>query len=412
MKKKISLLILLFLILIFPLKISAQEKEINIYLFWGDGCPHCKAEEKFFNEYLKDKTNIKLYKYEVWNSAKNREYLKDVQDKLNNKSSGVPYTIIGKNVVVGFSEESTEKTIKKYIDTALNDKQYKDYVGDIVGVKTKYNTTESLNDSTKSQKIISTEEKVEEIDVPVLGKINPKTVSLPLLTIVLGFVDGFNPCAMWILLFLITMLFNMKNRKKMFILGMIFILTSGLVYLAFMLTWLNLAFFINSLIYIRLLIAMVAIIVGIWNLVKYSNSILKKDEGCDVVSNQDRKKIMDKIKNIVSEKKFILAVFGIMALAASVNIIELMCSIGIPLIFTQILSLNNLSSVQYGLYMLLYILFFLIDDIVVFMIAMFTSKITAISTKYTKYSHLISGILMLIIGVLLILKPELLMIGN
>ena len=165
----------------------------------------------------------------------------------------------------------------------------------------------------------------ENVTVPVLGKINAKKVSLPILAVVLGFVDGFNPCAMWILIFLITMLFNMKDRKKMWILGLTFILTSGIVYLMFMLAWLNLATFISKIAFIRLLIAVIALVVGLINVYKYIDSLKKKDEGCDVVDKKDRKKIMEKIISITHEKKFIIALLGIMVLAASVNIIELIC---------------------------------------------------------------------------------------
>ena len=116
-----------------------------------------------------------------------------------------------------------------------------------------------------------------------------------------------------------------------------------------------------------------------------------------------------KIKKITSEKKFILAIFGIIALAISVNLVELACSAGLPLIFTQILALNDLSTFEYVIYMLIYILFFLIDDIVVFVIAMLTLNIKGISSKYGKYSHLIGGIIMILIGILMIFKPEWLM---
>jgi hypothetical protein len=95
-----------------------------------------------------------------------------------------------------------------------------------------------------------------------------------------------------------------------------------------------------------------------------------------------------------------------MLLAFSVNLIELLCSLGLPVIFTQVLSLNNLSTIEYIIYMIIYIIFFLIDDIIIFVIAMKTLEIKAISNKYTKYSHLIGGLIMLIIGLLLILKPE------
>ena len=172
---------------------------------------------------------------------------------------------------------------------------------------------------------------------------------------------------------------------------------------------LNLATFISKISFIRLAVALVAIIVGVVNLVKFSNSLTKKDDGCEVVDKKERKKIMQKITDITKEKKFIIALVGIIVLAASVNIIELMCSIGIPLLFTQILAMNNLNIVQYMIYMFIYIIFFLIDDIIIFAISMFTLKVTGISTKYTKYSHLLGGIIMLIIGLLLLVKPELLM---
>ena len=175
-----------------------------------------------------------------------------------------------------------------------------------------------------------------------------------------------------------------------------------------MASWLNLASFINKVSLVRSLIGAFAIIFGIVNVYNYIKS-RKKDAGCEVTDEKKRKKIISYIKKIVSEKKFIIALLGIMVLAFLVNLIELLCSLGLPVIFTEVLSLNNLSTTEYILYMLLYIIFFLIDDIIIFVIAMKTLEIKAISNKYTKYSHLIGGIIMLLLGVLMILKPEWLM---
>lgn len=393
MKKIKYIVLFLLLMIIFPLNIKAES--LKIYLFYGDGCPHCADEEKFFESYLENNKDIKLVKYEVWHSKDNQELFKKVQDKLNNHANGVPYLIIGKDVVVGYMEDTTnyqiEDTIKEYRDS-----------------KKKYDVIEELNKKNNKDKIVETDEKVKEVTLPVFGKVKANEVSLPLLSLVLGFIDGFNPCAMWILLFLITMLINTKDRKRMWILGLTFILTSGLVYLMFMLTWLNLAMFISKAQLIRILVALVSFIVGFINLKKYYEST-KKDDGCDVVDTKNRKEIINKITNIIKEKSFIMAIIGIIVLAASVNIIELMCSVGIPLLFTQILAMNNLNIGSYALYMFIYIFFFLIDDIVIFTIAMITHKVTGISTKYNKYSHLIAGIIILLIGLLLLINPSILM---
>lgn len=421
MKKILKFLIVFAVFLLLPVSAKADEKVINIHLFYGNGCPHCAAEEEFLSDYLKDRPDVKLYKYEIWYDSHNQGLLSKVQKEMGTTNkNGVPFTVIGKKTIVGYADGVTDEQIKDAINYYLNN-DYRDYAGEITG---KVKKTEVKEDTTKDESKTEDkkENKIEKADdtkdsdqtdenvtVPVLGKINAKKVSLPILAVVLGFVDGFNPCAMWILIFLITMLFNMKDRKKMWILGLTFILTSGIVYLMFMLAWLNLATFISKIAFIRLLIAVIALVVGLINVYKYIDALKKKDEGCDVVDKKDRKKIMEKIISITHEKKFIIALLGIMVLAASVNIIELMCSIGIPLLFTQILAMNNLSTFSYMIYMFIYIFFFLIDDIVIFVISMVTLKVTGLSTKYTKYSHLVGGIIMLIIGLLLIIKPELLM---
>ena len=421
MKKILKFLIVFAVFLLLPVSAKADEKVINIHLFYGNGCPHCAAEEEFLSDYLKDRTDVKLYKYEIWYDSHNQELLSKVQKEMGTTNkNGVPFTVIGKKTIVGYADGVTDEQIKDAINYYLNN-DYRDYAGEITGkvkkadVKEDTTKDESKTEDKKENKIEKADDTKdsdqtdENVTVPVLGKINAKKVSLPILAVVLGFVDGFNPCAMWILIFLITMLFNMKDRKKMWILGLTFILTSGIVYLMFMLAWLNLATFISKIAFIRLLIAVIALVVGLINVYKYIDSLKKKDEGCDVVDKKDRKKIMEKIISITHEKKFIIALLGIMVLAASVNIIELMCSIGIPLLFTQILAMNNLSTFSYMIYMFIYIFFFLIDDIIVFFVAMFTLNIKALSTKYTKYSHLIGGIIMLIIGILMIFKPEWLM---
>lgn len=421
MKKILKFLIVFAVFLLLPVSAKADEKVINIHLFYGNGCPHCAAEEEFLSDYLKDRTDVKLYKYEIWYDSHNQELLSKVQKEMGTTNkNGVPFTVIGKKTIVGYADGVTDEQIKDAINYYLNN-DYRDYAGEITGkvkkteVKEDITKDESKTEDKKENKMEKADDTKdsdqtdENVTVPVLGKINAKKVSLPILAVVLGFVDGFNPCAMWILIFLITMLFNMKDRKKMWILGLTFILTSGIVYLMFMLAWLNLATFISKIAFIRLLIAVIALVVGLINVYKYIDSLKKKDEGCDVVDKKDRKKIMEKIISITHEKKFIIALLGIMVLAASVNIIELMCSIGIPLLFTQILAMNNLSTFNYMIYMFIYIFFFLIDDIVIFVISMVTLKVTGLSTKYTKYSHLVGGIIMLIIGLLLIIKPELLM---
>jgi cytochrome c biogenesis protein CcdA len=240
-------------------------------------------------------------------------------------------------------------------------------------------------------------------EIPLLGEVNIKEVSLPITAIAIGTIDGFNPCAMWVLLFLISMLLGMKDRKRMWILGVTFLVTSALIYFLVMMAWIRFTTTFSTVLWLRSLIALVAVIGGMVNIKSYLNS---KNDGCEVVDDQRRIKLFDRIKKFTTEKSFAISMLGVITLAITVNIIELACSAGLPLLFTQILVVNEVSQFQYFMYTALYVLFFLIDDLIVFAIAMTSLKVTGISTKYGKYSHLIGGILMIIVGLLLLLKPN------
>ena len=389
--KKLKFLILTILLLL-PISISAKEK-VNLYLFHSETCMHCQAEIEYLKELEKEYDNLKIHLYEVDSHKDNAEKMIKVKEKLNIDSPNVPFTVIGNYYYIGFSDGIGDG-IKELVEKYSNEPET-NMVKPILEDKEIPNI-EMLNGEIKT--------------INVFGKdINPAKLSLPVLSIVLGTIDGFNPCAMWVLIFLISMLFNMKDRKKMWLLGIAFLVTSAVVYMLFMFAWLGVTTqLLTKVSWFKILIALVALTGAFINLKSFYKSI-KTGSGCEVVDNKKRKNIMTKIKKITTEKSFILALIGVMILAASVNVIELACSAGIPVLFTNILALNELSKLQTTLYIDLYIIFFLIDDIIIFVIAMLTLNIKAISTRYTKYSHLIGGILMLIIGLLMLFKPSWLM---
>jgi thiol-disulfide isomerase/thioredoxin len=395
--KSILLVVFLFLV-ISPIGVKAENK-VNLYFFRGEGCPHCAKEEIALKELEIKYPNLKIYSYEVWYNQKNQKLLTQVGKLLKADVKGVPFTVIGNNSISGFSEQQTEMEIENYINYYTNH-SYRDKVGELLGVVEK-----QINNNTNDNGL---KQEIKTINLPIFGKIEVKNFSLPILTIIIGTIDGFNPCSMWVLLFLISMLFNMNNKKKMWALGLAFIITSAAIYFAFMAAWLKITLFIGALLWVRLLIASVAIISGVLNL---KATLKTKDAGCSVADDKKRTKIFDRIKKFTHEQSFILALVGIILLAISVNFIELVCSAGLPVIYTQVLSYSHLSNIQNTGYLLLYDLFFMLDDIIIFTIAMTTFKLTGISNKYGKFSHIIGGIIMIIIGILLIIKPGLLMFG-
>lgn len=393
--KKIIVTLTLIVLLLIPNMLNASEKEINAYLFWGEGCPHCKQEKEWFEEYLKNNKDIHLHKFEIYNSIENAKNLNEIQKMLGDEGSGIPYLVIGNNSIVGFSKDYTPEEIKNTINYYKN-VPYKDKVGIKLGIVE--------DDGSEDTGVKYTGDG--NVNLPLFGKKDAKKISVLLSAAFIGLVDGFNPCAMWILIFLISMLLGMKNKKRMWALGITFLVSSAAVYFLFLLSWLNLSIFLNKILYIRVAISYIALVLGVVAIAKF---FLKKDDGCEVVDKKKRKKIIHAIEKIIKEKSFILALLGIVVLASAVNIIELMCSLGLPVMFTQILAINDVSMPLQIVYSLIYVIFFLLDDLIVFIIAMKTLEIKAISNKFGKYSHLIGGIIMLIIGLLILYKPEWLM---
>ncbi len=383
MKKIIKFV--LFLLLIIPTSTLALSKDyndyvgkyynikndekVNIYLFYSKICPHCQKEEKYF-ETLKEKyqDKINIYTYEVTENKTNNEIMKSLKKELKENSQGVPFTIIGSKTFLGYDEslnERIENTIESYLD-----------------------------ENTKTDNTYT---------IPIIGKIEAKNASIILIAIILGFIDGFNPCAMWILLLLINMCISIKDKKKMLIVCLTFIITSGIIYF---LSMLGIGFILDltTISYIRNIIAILAIILGIYNLYTYLKT--RKQTGCHVVKKEKRKTIITKINNILNNKNTLLMFGGTIILATSVSLVEMACSLGFPTIFLELLSINNIHSFLKVTYLLIYILFYLIDDIIVLFLSIKAFETKGISTKYNKYVHLIGGLIMILMGVLLIFKPE------
>lgn len=402
MKRSLKILFLVICLFSFCNVVNAVSKKnlVNIYLFHSYTCKHCKEEIKLLDELEKEYDNIKIYKYEV-NENGNGELLKNISEIMGSKVTGTPYTIIGNKVFSGYDYENSKGRFKGAIEY-YSKYGYEDKVGEYIS-----------SIPLPSYEVKDTDPDVDEyisnyisykVKLPLIGEVKLKNLTLPLITVVIGLADGFNPCAMWVLLFLISMLIGMKDKKRMWILGSTFLLISALIYLIFMMSWLNLANLLISVVWVRVIIAIVSLVGGIINLRGYIKH--RKVSGCDVVDDKKRNKIITRIKKFTTEKNFWLAILGVIVLAISVNVVELACSAGLPVMFIEILSLNNLTAIEEIIYIVLYMLFFLLDDFVVFVIAMTTLSLTGVSSKYGNLSKLIGGILMLLIGLLLMFKPE------
>ncbi len=391
--KQILLLIVSIISLFMAIYTFNAVNQVNIYFFHDPLCLHCQDEEEFLEELKEEYENINVIVFDVTANDENQILFEKTKSTFEEASALTPYTVIGGVSLIGFNLQ-TKADIISLIDR-YSDNDYVDIVEKILNNETVLASDfDSLDRDT--------------VNLPIIGEVNIGEVSLLAGAIILGFIDGFNPCAMWVLILLISVLLNAKNKKKAFFLGVIFLSASALVYFLIMMSWLVVATQLTTIKIFRYLIGALAVIFGVYNIYAYFRN-RKRDIGCEVTNETKRTKIINKIKNVVTEKHFLIAAIGIIGLAFTVNLIELACSAGLPLLYTSILTFNNLSPVAYIGYVLIYVFFFLLDDLIIFSLAMITFRVTGISNRYTKYSHIIGGIIMLLIGVMLIFFPNLIM---
>ncbi len=245
-----------------------------------------------------------------------------------------------------------------------------------------------------------------EINIPFFGELKTERLSLPVLTFLLGIADGFNPCAFFILTFLLAALIGLAGaRKKIFLVGGIFIFFSVLFYFLFMSVLLNVFKLGEEIIFLTLIAGIIAVFAGIINIKDY----FAFQKGISLTLPKGRKaKFMEKVKNLSLARSTFALIITTIVIAATVNIYELLCTVGFPMVYVRILTLRELPSLQYYLYLLFYNLVYIIPLATIVLIFAITLGRKSFSQVWVRRLKLISGFMILSLGSILIIKPKLL----
>lgn len=341
-----------------------------VYLYHGEECPHCIAERQFLDDLKKELPGLEVKEFEVWHNADNAKLMEEAARKLGTTIQGVPFTVVGDEYVVGFdNDEGIGQKIKNMV----------------------------LSQQTEADKF--------SVNLPVFGRFDIRETSLILLTALIGTLDGFNPCSMWALLTMITLILATGDKKKMWLVGWTFIIVSGASYFLFMSAWLNAFVFLSFLPAIRMIVGLVGVGSGSMSLYEF---FTKKPEVCEVSSPEKQISIVEKFKKVISSPSTMGLIAGVAGVAFSVNMIELMCSLGFPVVYTQALALHNVGALQKYLFIAAYVFFYMLLNVIVLLAAGFSSNYVIGNSKLTRWSRFVAGLAMLILGLIFIFKPELL----
>jgi hypothetical protein len=362
--------------------IHIESNPHHISFFFHPQCPHCRAEKAFI-PYLQAKYPELSWQFYDTSIPENSKLLQTFirRSKQPDLPPGVPMTFIGPYMITGFAtNDTTGLTLESAIRAVLHDDPSLFVQQPATGGR-------------------------QTLDLPLLGTIRPMEYSLPALTVLLGLVDGFNPCAMWVLVYLISLIVSLNDRRKIWLLVGTFVASSGILYFLFMTAWLNVFLFLGFLRPLTLIIGLGALGAGILSLREYIQT--KGQVVCHVGNVESKKKTMHRIDHIVDAPLTLFTVFSIIMLAFIVNSIEFACSAALPAIYTHTLSLHRLTATAYYGYILLYTFFFMLDDLIIFSLAVLALD-TNIGQRYAGHCRLIGGVVLVILGMVMAFRPDLL----
>jgi len=375
MKKIIFLPLFLFLLFVAFNFVLAQENQVEINFFYSPTCPHCAKEEKFLDGLQNKYPEIKINRFSA-SEGNNLELLKEFYKNFNvsPKYYGmVPATFTNSRYFIGFNEEIGQ-TIEECI--------------------------------LECKKDIMSQENVSIIDLegnatlPFLGKFNIKKYSLPFLATVFGILDGFNVCSLGALVLILGLVLALRSRKKTLLFGAIFILTTAVVYGLLIVIWYQIFSFLIP--YMRIMEIIIGLL-GIGGAVYFLRQFIKFRKYGPVCETTAGKGIIagffSKLqKSFQGSRNIFLLLGAVLLFAAVITIIEFPCSAVVPVAFAGVLAQAGLSTASYLFYIALYLIFYMLDEIIVFLIAFLTMKIWLTSSRVIVWVILAEAIILFIFG--------------
>jgi glutaredoxin len=352
--------------------VQAGESVPDLEVFVRAGCPHCEAAKEFLNELQRERPWLRITIHDVSEDPTARQRLAMLSAERGITNIGVPTFLIGTELIVGFlSTDTTGAEIRARLDRQMQ--------GSV------------------------TQPPVAAIRTTWFGELRVMDLGLPLFTIVIGLLDGFNPCSMWVLLFMLSLLAGLANRPKMLLIAGTFVAVEGIAYFAFMAAWLNMFLLIGLSRITELILGSIAGLAGVINIKDY----WAFQRGISLgIPEAVKPGLYARMRRIIQAENTLAALLGTVMLAVLVQAVELVCTAGLPALYTRILTMQQLDRLAYYGYLALYNAAYMLDDVLVLVLGVITMSHYRLQEREGRWLKLISGIVMVGLSAVMIMKPN------
>jgi hypothetical protein len=353
---------------------------VHLYFFWSLSCPHCLEARPFVEAIPEQRPWVKLHSLEITRHPEHARHYIALAEQAGQVAQYVPGILFCGRMETGWDSDATSgRALLDGLDACRA----------------------AANGGTAREAARALPEPA--FVVPLLGEIRLDGYSLPLLTVLIASLDAFNPCAFFVLLFVLSMLAHQKSRARMLAIGGVFVLVSGLMYFAFMAAWLNLFQILGNLAWVTLVAGALALVVGLVNV----KDFFWFGRGVSLSIPEGRKPaIYQRAHAILAAGSLPAMLAATVLLAVAVNFYELLCTAGFPMVYTRLLTLQALAPAQHYLYLALYNLVYVVPLAAIVGLFAFTLGARKLSEREGRLLKLLSGLMMLQLGALLVLAPD------
>jgi hypothetical protein len=362
---------------------APPDEPVVVELFERDGCPRCAEARRWLDELAARRPDLRVIIRDVGADPAARDRLRELSTRAGIESPGVPAFHARGQLVVGFSSAAGSPRRLEAL-----------FAGSSTDASDAPADTCELDASCADTS--------DRVTVPLLGALEASRLGLPLFTVVLGLLDGFNPCATWVLLFVLAMLVNVRNRRTVLVVGGVFVVASGVVYLAFMAAWLTVFMVLGISRVVTVILGVVAVAVGVVNVKDFFLPGRGPSLGIPAAAKPG---IYARVRRVLAAEQLAPAAGAAAVLAVLVNLVELLCTAGLPAVYTAVLSAHHLPTWQYHAYLLLYVAAYMLDDAILLGIAIVTLRKLKLQQRGGRWLKLLSGSVMLALGIILLARP-------
>ncbi|MCC6298190.1 MAG: hypothetical protein IT314_02750 [Anaerolineales bacterium] len=369
---------------------------VVIYYFWGDGCPHCATTWKFWEEVGRQYPTLEIRDYEVWYSQENRELFSRMATAYGFEPSGVPTIFIGDRYWVGSSEQ-IHTEIARTIEECARDGCRDAGAGIVPGMPL------STEETAPRSEDGSESDSAQVLSLPFVGEVDLSNQSLILSTVLIAFVDGFNPCSLWALSVLLALTIHTGSRKKIFLVGIVFLTVTSLIYMLFIAGLFTMFTVVSFIGWIQAVVALTALFFALVNVKDY---FWYKQGISFTIADSKKPGIYQRMRRVMDAGDSVWAVVGAtVILAAGVSLVEFSCTAGFPVLWTNLLIGQEADALTFILLILLYMVIYQIDELGIFSVAVLTLKASRFEEKHGRLLKLAGGMLMLTLAVVMLVNP-------